>query len=131
MSEPLLSARNLRVEFTVEGRSFAAVEEVSFELAPGEVLGVVGESGSGKSVTALALMRLLSQPPAKVAGEVWFDGRDLLKLPEPEMRAIRGGQIAMVFQDPQSALNPVLTVGYQVAEAIVLHQKLPMKIASE
>jgi len=131
MSEPLLSARNLRVEFTLEGRSLPAVDEVSFEIAPGEVLGVVGESGSGKSVTALALMRLLPQRPAKIAGEVWFEGRDLLTLPEPAMRSIRGGQIAMVFQDPQSALNPVLTVGYQVAEAIVLHQKLPMKVAWE
>lgn len=131
VSDPLLSVRDLRVDFSLLGRPARAVDGVSFDLAPGEVLGVVGESGSGKSVTALAMMRLLPQPPARVAGEVRFQGRDLLKIPEREMQGVRGGQIAMVFQDPLSSLNPVMTVGYQVAEAIALHQRVPMKVARE
>ena len=131
MAEPLLSVRDLEVEFDVGGRRARAVDGVSFDLAPGEVLAVVGESGCGKSVTALSLMRLLPQPPAHVRGEVRFDGQELLRLPEREMREIRGGRIAMVFQDPLSSLNPVMTVGYQVAEAIALHQRVPMKVARE
>src|SRR5438132_2702489 len=122
MSEPPLSVRNLQVDFMTDDRPLRAVDDVSFDLAPGEVLGVVGESGSGKSVTALSVMRLVPAPPARISGEVWFDGQDLLRLPEREMRKIRGGRIAMVFQDPLSSLNPVMTVGYQVAEAIALHQ---------
>jgi oligopeptide/dipeptide ABC transporter ATP-binding protein len=131
MAEELLSVRNLGVEFPVAGGRARAVNDVSFDLAPGEVLGVVGESGCGKSVSALAIMRLLRQPPARVSGEVRFKGRDLLQIPEKEMRDVRGGQIAMVFQDPLSSLNPVMTVGYQVAEAIAQHQKVPMKVARE
>jgi oligopeptide/dipeptide ABC transporter ATP-binding protein len=131
MPEPLLSIRNLQVDFSLQGRPARAVDQVSFDLAPGEVLGVVGESGSGKSVTALAMMRLLPQPPARVSGEVRFQGRDLLQIAEREMQRVRGGQIAMVFQDPLSSLNPVMTVGYQVAEAIALHQRVPMKVARE
>lgn len=130
-TEPLLSVRDLQVEFPVGGRLARAVDGVSFDLMPGEVLGVVGESGCGKSVTALALMRLLAQPPARVSGEVRFGGRDLLQASEREMRGIRGGRIAMVFQDPLSALNPVMTVGFQVAEAIAQHQHVPMKVARE
>src|SRR5579862_6463196 len=112
---PLLSVRDLHVEFTVGGRQATAVDEVSFDLAPGEVLGVVGESGCGKSVTSLAVMRLIPEPPGRVSGQVRFDGRDLLRVPEREMRAVRGAKIAMVFQDPLSSLNPVMTIGYQVA----------------
>jgi len=97
---PLLSVRDLQVDFDLDGRVARAVDGVSFDLAPGEVLGVVGESGCGKSVTALSIMRLVPQPPGRVAGEVRFGGRDLLRVPEREMREIRGGQIAMVFQDP-------------------------------
>jgi len=129
MAEPLLSVRNLQVEFTLKGRQVRAVDEVSFDLAPGEVLGVVGESGCGKSVTALAIMRLVPEPPGKVTGSVQFGGRDLLRLPERELQKIRGGQIAMVFQDPLSALNPVMTIGYQVAEAIVVHQRVSQREA--
>ncbi len=131
MTEPLLSVKNLEVEFDIHGRRARAVDGVSFDLAAGEVLGVVGESGCGKSVSALSIMRLIPQPPGHVRGEVRFQGRDLLALPEREMREIRGGEIAMVFQDPLSSLNPVMTIGYQVAEAIALHQKVPMKIAWE
>jgi oligopeptide/dipeptide ABC transporter ATP-binding protein len=128
---PLLSVRNLQVEFVLDGVRARAVDGVSFDLARGEVLGVVGESGCGKSVTALAVMRLLQEPPARVSGEIVFDGRDLLTLPEREMRAVRGARIAMVFQDPLSALNPVMTVGYQVAEAIALHQGVGRREAWE
>jgi len=129
MSEPLLSVRDLRVEFTLNGRQAPAVDGVSFDLAAGEVLAVVGESGSGKSVSALSIMRLVPEPPGRVTGEVRFAGRDLLRLSEREMREVRGGQIAMVFQDPLSSLNPVMTIGYQVAEAIALHQRVPLKVA--
>jgi oligopeptide/dipeptide ABC transporter ATP-binding protein len=131
MNEPILSVRDLQVEFSLNGRPARAVDGVSFDLAPGEVLGVVGESGCGKSVTALSVMRLIPEPPGRVKGQVFFGGRDLLRIPDREMREIRGGQIAMVFQDPLSSLNPVMTVGYQVAEAIALHQKVPMKVAWE
>jgi oligopeptide/dipeptide ABC transporter ATP-binding protein len=119
------------VEFALNGARARAVDGVSFDLAPGEVLAVVGESGCGKSVTALSVMRLVPEPPGKVTGQVRFGGGDLLRVPEREMREIRGGRIAMVFQDPLSSLNPVMTVGFQVAEAIALHQKVPMKVAWE
>ncbi|MFN3648115.1 MAG: ABC transporter ATP-binding protein [Armatimonadota bacterium] len=131
MPEPLLSVRNLRVDFRRGSRDLRAVDDVSFDLAPGEVLGVVGESGCGKSVTALSVMRLVPSPPATISGEVRFHGRDLLAAPEREMRAIRGGQIAMVFQDPLSSLNPVMTIGFQVAEAIMLHQQVTRREAWE
>src|SRR3954462_12861383 len=112
MDEAVLSVRQLRVEFTQSERIVRAVDDVSFELAPGEVLGVVGESGCGKSVTALSIMRLVPQPPGRVTGEGWYGGRDLLRLSEREMREVRGGQIAMVFQDPLTSLNPVMTIGF-------------------
>ncbi|HEU4751828.1 MAG TPA: ABC transporter ATP-binding protein [Armatimonadota bacterium] len=131
MSEPLLSVRDLQVDFHVGDRLARAVDGVSFDLFSGEVLAVVGESGCGKSVTALSVMRLVPQPPGRVSGEVGFEGRDLLRIPEREMERVRGGRIAMVFQDPLSSLNPVMTIGYQVAEAIALHQKVPMKLAWE
>jgi oligopeptide/dipeptide ABC transporter ATP-binding protein len=129
MVEKLLSVQDLRVEFTLSRGRALAVDGVSFDLAAGEVLGVVGESGCGKSVTALSIMRLVPQPPGRVTGRVLLGDQDLLTIPEREMREVRGGRIAMVFQDPLSSLNPVMTVGFQVAEAIALHQKLGMKIA--
>lgn len=128
---PLLSVRNLQVEFAVGDRRARAVDDVSFDLSRGEVVAVVGESGCGKSVTAMSVMRLVPQPPARITGEVRLGDQDLLRLPEREMQEVRGGRIAMVFQDPLSSLNPVLTVGFQVAEAIALHQKVPMKLAWE
>ena len=129
---PLLEVEDLTVDFELEGVAARAVSGVSFTIAPGEVLGVVGESGCGKSVTALSLMRLLPTPPASVSATVLrFAGLDLMALPEREMRAVRGARMAMIFQDPLSALNPVLTVGYQVAEALALHRRVSIKAAWE
>ncbi|MFP5488368.1 MAG: ABC transporter ATP-binding protein [Acidimicrobiia bacterium] len=121
MSEPLLTVENLSVGFPTKTGVVQAVTDVSFELHPGEVLAVVGESGSGKSVTALALMRLHPRS-AQITGQVRFGGRDLLALSEDEMRSIRGSEIAMIFQDPMTALNPVFTVGDQIVEAIRIHK---------
>jgi oligopeptide/dipeptide ABC transporter ATP-binding protein len=130
--DPILSIDNLSVEFGVNGQCARAVDGVSLDVRPGEVLGLVGESGCGKSVTALAVMRLIPQPPGRIAGgRVLFDDRDLLALPEAEMRRLRGGQIAMVFQDPLSSLNPVLTIGFQVAEAISAHRPVSRREAGE
>ena len=119
MSAPLLSVRDLSVAF---GRN-TVVEGVSFDLAPGEILGVVGESGSGKSVTALSIMRLIPAP-GRVTGRIDFAGQDLMALPEARMREIRGRDIAMIFQEPMTSLNPVFTCGDQVMEALVHHRGL-------
>jgi len=123
--EPVLSVRGLRTHFVTPERTVQAVDGLTYDLHPGKTLAVVGESGSGKSVHALSILRLLPQPPAKVmAGEILFRGRDLLKMPPEEMRGIRGDRIAMIFQEPMTSLNPVLRVGEQIAEAIILHQKV-------
>src|SRR5438067_6744200 len=107
----LLSVKNLSTEFRTERGVVKAVDNVSFDLASGETLAIVGESGSGKSVTALSILRLIPDPPGRItSGEVVFDGRDLLKLDERAIRAIRGDRIAMIFQEPMSSLNPSLTV---------------------
>jgi len=119
VSAPLLSVRDLSVAF---GRN-TVVEGVSFDLAPGEILGVVGESGSGKSVTALSIMRLIPAP-GRVTGRIDFAGQDLMALPEARMREIRGRDIAMIFQEPMTSLNPVFTCGDQVMEALVHHRGL-------
>jgi oligopeptide/dipeptide ABC transporter ATP-binding protein len=119
---PLLEVRDLTVHFATDAGVVEAVDHVSFSVRAGEILGVVGESGSGKSVTALALLRLVRPPGRIVRGEVCFDGADLLTLSEEQMRAVRGARIAMVFQSPRTALNPVLTVGYQISRLYVLHQ---------
>jgi oligopeptide transport system ATP-binding protein len=124
----LLEVRDLRVEFAVEGGAVTAVDGVSFHIDRGETLVVVGESGSGKSVTALSLMRLIESPPGRIAsGEILLKGRDgrvrdLAKLDMAQMRALRGNDIAMIFQEPMTSLNPVYTVGQQIIEAIQLHQ---------
>ncbi len=124
MAEPLLAIRDLVTEFRTERGVVRAVDGVSFEIPRQRTLGVVGESGCGKSVTALSVMRLIASPPGKIAGgAILYDGKDLLGLPEPAMRAIRGNRIAMIFQEPMTSLNPVFTVGEQVAEAVRLHQK--------
>jgi peptide/nickel transport system ATP-binding protein len=125
----LLEVRNLQTFFATRRGQARAVDDVSFSLDRGETLSLVGESGCGKSVTALSIMRLISPPGRLVAGEVIFESRDLLKLNEDEMRRIRGDEIAMIFQDPMTSLNPVYTVGEQIAEAIRLHRKVSKREA--
>ncbi len=122
-SENLLEVRDLRTYFHVMDGVVKAVDGVSFAIRAGQTLGVVGESGCGKSVTALTIMRLLDIPPAAIGetSEIWFEGRDLLKLSDEEMRRVRGNDIAMIFQEPMTSLNPVFTVGDQIAEAVMLH----------
>jgi ABC-type dipeptide/oligopeptide/nickel transport system ATPase component len=119
----LLSVENLAIQFGPPDDPVRAVDGISFRMEPGETLAVVGESGSGKSVSALALTRLLAAPPARyVSGRINFDGRDVLKMPERELRELRGAKIAYIFQEPGSSLNPVFTIGYQIREAIELHR---------
>jgi oligopeptide/dipeptide ABC transporter ATP-binding protein len=129
---PLLAVRELAVEFnTMEGR-VRAVDGISFEVFPSETLGLVGESGCGKTVTGLSLLRLVPSPPGRyAAGEIRFDGRDLLQLPEQEMRQIRGRDIAMIFQEPMTALNPVFTIGSQMTEILRRHKGLSRREARE
>jgi oligopeptide transport system ATP-binding protein len=122
MPEPLLEVRDLKTVFPTRDGVVKAVDGVSFELHAGETLGIVGESGSGKSVTALSIMRLLQRPGKIVGGKVMFTGRDLTKVTEGEMREIRGQEIAMIFQDPMTSLNPVFRTGWQVAEPVRLHK---------
>jgi peptide/nickel transport system ATP-binding protein len=120
-SDPLLSVRGLTTVFDVAPRPIVAVDDVSFDIRRGETLGLVGESGSGKSVTALSMLRLLERPGRIERGQVLFRGQDLLALPEPEMRKVRGAGIGLVFQEPMAALNPVMRVGAQIAEGLVVH----------
>ncbi|WP_456475881.1 ABC transporter ATP-binding protein [Oceanithermus sp.] len=133
----LLEVKGLKVHFKTDEGIVKAVDGVSYHIDKGETLAVVGESGSGKSVSALAMMRLIPMPPGMIAGgEIWFRGKDgeakdLLKLSEAEMRRIRGNDVAMIFQEPMTSLNPVYTVGDQIAEAIVLHQGKSKKEALE
>ncbi|MBI4495984.1 MAG: ABC transporter ATP-binding protein [Deltaproteobacteria bacterium] len=117
--------------YTLEG-VVRAVDGVSFDLRPGETLGLVGESGCGKTITALSILRLFPSPPGKIVrGEIRFEGADLARLPEGRIREIRGGAISMIFQEPMTSLNPTLTVGYQIAEAILAHQHLPRRAAAK
>ncbi|HLA12469.1 MAG TPA: ABC transporter ATP-binding protein [Pyrinomonadaceae bacterium] len=125
----LLEVKNLHTHFPTRAGLVRAVEGVSFYLDRGELLGLVGESGCGKSITALSIMRLIAPPGEIVAGEITFDGKDVLALSEAEMRRIRGDDIAMIFQDPMTSLNPVYTVGEQIAEALRLHRDLSRKEA--
>src|SRR5689334_12692457 len=124
-SAPLLDVEGLKTYFFTRDGVVRAVDGVSFSVGRGETLAVVGESGCGKSVTSLSILRLIASPPGRtVEGRVVFEGRDLLALPEPEMRKIRGNAISMIFQEPMTSLNPVLTIGHQIAEALVLHRGL-------
>jgi peptide/nickel transport system ATP-binding protein len=125
----LLEVKDLRTQFRTRAGLVRAVDGVSFSLDGGELLGLVGESGCGKSITALSVMRLISPPGEIVTGEILFDGKDLLRLTDEQMRQIRGDDIAMIFQDPMTSLNPVFTVGEQIAEALRLHRKLSRKAA--
>ncbi|MFN8620958.1 MAG: ABC transporter ATP-binding protein [Chloroflexota bacterium] len=127
-SDLLLDVRGLRTEFTTMDGIIRAVEGVTFGVAPGRSLGVVGESGSGKSVTALSIMRLL-ESNAKVTGEAWFDGRELVSLPQKQIEALRGNEMAMIFQEPLTSLNPVFTVGDQISEQVRRHRKVSKKEA--
>ncbi|HYP28433.1 MAG TPA: ABC transporter ATP-binding protein [Blastocatellia bacterium] len=129
MQDNILEVRGLSTHFFTRAGTVRAVEDVSFTVPRGSTLALVGESGSGKSVTSLSIMRLIQQPGKVVAGEILFNGRDLLKLSAQEMRRLRGSEVAMIFQDPMTSLNPVYTVGDQIAEAITLHENLPRKQA--
>jgi peptide/nickel transport system ATP-binding protein len=128
--DSVLRIDDLRVRFRTAEGVVRAVNGVSFEVGRGETLAVVGESGSGKSVTALSILGLVPSPPAeRASGHIWFEGRDLTALPEAEMRRIRGNAISMIFQEPMTSLDPVMTVGRQIAETIELHQGMPRKQA--
>jgi peptide/nickel transport system ATP-binding protein len=128
---PLLEVENLQTHFRTPDGVNRAVDGVSFAVERGETVAIVGESGCGKSVTANSILRLVPQPPGKIAGEIRFEGVDLLKLSERAMRNIRGNHISMVFQEPMTSLNPVLTVGGQIAETLRLHQRLGRKAVQE
>lgn len=121
---PLLEVRNLETHFKTQDGIVKAVNNVSFQVDRGETLGIVGESGSGKSVSSLSVMRLIPTPPGKITGEIIFDGDNLLEYSEEEMRHVRGNRIAMIFQDPMTSLNPVLTIGRQITESLELHMKM-------
>jgi len=136
MAQPLLEIKNLNVAFDTERGQIRPVRDVSFSIFPGQTVALVGESGCGKSVTSLSILRLIPEPPGRVlSGEILLNGRDVLKLSEKEMRSVRGGEIAMIFQEPMTSLNPVYTIGDQIAEAIILHQHVhsrqAMQIAEE
>ena len=130
MTEPLLSLRHLVTAFDTDEGYLRAVDDVSFDVQPGQTLGIVGESGCGKSVTSLAILRLIPSPPGLIErGEALFAGKDLFQASEKEMRAIRGNDISMIFQEPMTSLNPVYTVGSQIVEAIRLHRPLSRRAA--
>jgi peptide/nickel transport system ATP-binding protein/oligopeptide transport system ATP-binding protein len=131
MADPLLSVQDLRVSFATEEGTVQAVDGVSFDLAPGEVLAVVGESGSGKSVTAMTLMGLTRSPNARFEGTAQYKGTELIGASEDELRRVRGAEIAMIFQDPMTSLNPVQRIGKQIVEQIQEHEGLPDQQARE
>ncbi|MHB1681800.1 MAG: ABC transporter ATP-binding protein [Bacilli bacterium] len=125
MAEPLLKVRNLKTYFISKNSEVKAVDGVDFEVQPGKVLGIVGESGSGKSMTSLSLMRLVPGPQGRIVeGEVTFEGTDLLKLSERQMSDVRGNRMGMIFQEPMTALNPVLKIGEQIGEVLIRHRKV-------
>lgn len=128
MENNLLNIKNLSINYETEGEKVYAVNELEIELSEGETLGLVGETGAGKTTTALGIMRLVPNPPGKiVSGKIEFEGQNLLELSEDKMRGIRGSKISMIFQDPMTSLNPVLTVGEQIAEVIQIHEKLSLE----
>src|SRR5882724_6956700 len=137
--DALLSVQDLKVHFPIKGGIIAgslghvrAVDGISFDLKPGETLGIVGESGCGKSVTALSILRLIAPETGRiVGGSIRFEGRELTALSNEEMRQLRGHKIAMIFQEPMTSLNPVLTIGTQIAESVVRHLRLPWRSARD
>jgi peptide/nickel transport system ATP-binding protein len=129
---PLLDIEDLRTWFFTRDGVVRAVDGVSFSVLPGETLAIVGESGCGKSVTALSILRLIATPPGRiVSGSIRFEGRDLLGFSEAEMRKVRGNEISMIFQEPMTSLNPVMTIGRQIAETLILHQGLDQRAARD
>ncbi|MCA9537510.1 MAG: ABC transporter ATP-binding protein, partial [Myxococcales bacterium] len=130
MAEPILRVRNLRTYFRTDGGVAKAVDDVSFEVHAGETLGIVGESGCGKSVTSLSIMGLVPKPPGyHPSGEIRFAGRDLLKISERELRKLRGAEMAMIFQEPMTSLNPIFRVGAQIGESLRQHRGMDRKAA--
>jgi peptide/nickel transport system ATP-binding protein len=127
----LLEVENLQTHFRTPDGVNRAVDGVSFQIGQGETLAIVGESGCGKSVTANSILRLIPEPPGRIAGSIRFQGTDLLKLDEPAMRKIRGNDISMIFQEPMTSLNPVLTIGRQLGETLRLHQGLDRQAAED
>ena len=132
MSENLLEVKNLKTYFFTDGGVVKSVDDVSFNVKPGKTLGVVGESGCGKSITSLSIMQLVETPPGKIVdGEIIYNGENLLDKDKDEMRKIRGGEIAMIFQEPMTSLNPVFTVGQQIMEALMIHTDMDKTKAKE
>ena len=132
MQQPLLEVQNLNIAFNTERGQIRPVRDVSFSIYPGQTVALVGESGCGKSVTSLSILRLIPEPPGQIlGGQILFEGRDLREIPEHEMRAVRGKDIAMIFQEPMTSLNPVYTIGDQIAEAVTLHQHVTQTRAYE
>ena len=132
MTKPILKVENLTTQFLTYAGIVQAVRGISFEIYPGEAIGLVGESGCGKSVTGLSIMRLIPDPPGKiVSGSVYLDRKNLLESSEKEMRNVRGNEISMIFQDPMTSLNPVFSIGYQIMETLLLHQEITKKQAKE
>jgi oligopeptide/dipeptide ABC transporter ATP-binding protein len=129
LQAPLLQIRGLRTYFQTEAGTAKAVDGLDLDIFPGEVVGLVGESGSGKSVTALSVLRLIPDPPGKIEGSILFQGRDLLKLSWDEIHAVRGKEISMIFQEPMTSLNPVFTIGMQLTEAVLQHERVSKKEA--
>ena len=123
-AEPILSVENLTASFLVDGVWKPVVRDVSFSVAPGETVAIVGESGSGKSVTSLSIMRLLQSDSSRIEGTIMLGGRDLLSLPEHEMRKVRGNDVSMIFQEPMTSLNPLFTIGDQISEALLCHKDM-------
>ena len=131
MSEALLQVRNLRVEFPTRKGTLVAVDDVSFDIAPGETLGVVGESGAGKSMTGAAIIGLIEAPGRIASGEIWLDGQRIDKLPPEEIRKVRGARIGAIFQDPLTSLNPLYRIDRQLVETIQTHMDLSERGARE
>ena len=128
---PLLEVTSLRTHFATPDGNVRAVDGLSFAIEPGETLAIVGESGCGKSVTSMSILRLIPEPPGRVVGSIRFEGRELLDLPDAEMRRLRGNDISMIFQEPMTSLNPVFTVGWQIGETLRLHQGLGARQAGK